>query len=57
MDQNAIIEVKNLKKKYKLYYPQDKQIEAMKQANKLRKEGSVILEPSLNETIYVKEVE
>ena len=46
-----------LKKKFILYYPESKQIEAMKQANKLRKEGSVILEPSLNETIYVKEVE
>ena len=46
-----------LKKKFILYYPESKQIEAMKQANKLRKEGSVILEPSLNETIYVKEGE
>ena len=45
------------KKKYKLYYPQDKQIEAMKQAKKLRKEGIVILEPSTNESIYVEEVQ
>lgn len=45
------------KKKYKLYYPQDKQIEAMKQANELRKEGIVILEPSTNESIYVEEVQ
>lgn len=45
------------KKKYKLYYPQDKQIEAMKQAKNLRKEGIVILEPSTNESIYVEEVQ
>lgn len=45
------------KKKYKLYYPQDKQIEAMKQAKKLRKEGIVILEPSTNESIFVEEVQ
>ena len=45
-----------LRKKYKLYYPEDKQIEAMKQAMQLRKEGSVVLEPSLNESIYVEEV-
>ena len=45
-----------LRKKYKLYYPEDKQIEAMKQAMQLRKEGSVVLEPSLNDSIYVEEV-
>ena len=45
------------KKKYKLYYPQDKQIEAKKQAKNLRKEGIVILEPSTNESIYVEEVQ
>ena len=45
-----------LRKKYKLYYPEDKQIEAMKQAMQLRKEGSAVLEPSLNDSIYVEEV-
>ena len=49
------VDVKS-RKKYKLYYPEDKQIEAMKQAMQLRKEGSVVLEPSLNDSIYVEEV-
>ena len=43
---------------YDLYSDQqDKQIEAMKQAKNLRKEGIVILEPSTNESIYVEEVQ
>ena len=46
-----------LKKKFILYYPESKQIEAMKQAKNLRKEGIVILEPSTNESIYVEEVQ
>ena len=46
-----------LKKKFILYYPESKQIEAMKQAKKLRKEGIVILEPSTNESIFVEEVQ
>lgn len=50
-----LVDVKE-KKKYYLYYPENKQIEAMKQAAKLRKEGIVILEPSLKDEIVVKEV-
>lgn len=42
------------KKKYKIYYPENKQIEAMKQASELRKEGIAILIPSLKDEIYVE---
>ena len=49
------IDIKS-KKTFKLYYPEDKQIEAMKKAIQLRKERSVALEPSLNDSIYIEEV-
>lgn len=49
------IDIKS-KKTFKLYYPEDKQIEAMKKAIQLRKEGSVVLEPSLNDSIYIEEL-
>lgn len=47
----------NRKRNINCIIHKDKQIEAMKQAKNLRKEGIVILEPSTNESIYVEEVQ